>query len=67
MTSIKGALQVDLFAQAKADVSTVAPRIDGPVTSFQHSFIVSEQGAAVIWGNDAPEQAEQIINHVAHP
>ena len=51
----------------KADVSTVVPRIDGPVTSFQHSFIVSEQGVAVIWGNDAPGQAEQIINHVAHP
>ena len=107
MTSVNGALQVDLFAQAnatwvngrvhsgiggqtdfvvgalhspggqaiialpswhpKADVSTVVPRIDGPVTSFQHSFIVSEQGAAVIWGNDAPGQAEQIINHVAHP
>jgi acyl-CoA hydrolase len=29
--------------------------------------VVSEQGAAVIWGNDAPGQAEQIINHVAHP
>jgi acyl-CoA hydrolase len=107
MTSVNGALQVDLLAQAnatwvnrrvhsgiggqtdfvvgalhsrggqaiivlpswhpKADVSTVLPRIDGPVTSFQHSFIVSEQGAAVIWGNDAPGQAEQIINHVAHP
>ncbi len=51
----------------KADVSTVVPRIDGPVTSFQHSFIVSEQGAAVIWGYDAPGQAEQIIDHVAHP
>ena len=28
----------------KADVSTVVPRLDGPVTSFQHSFIVSDQG-----------------------
>jgi acyl-CoA hydrolase len=37
------------------------------VTSFQHSYIVSEQGAAVIWGHDAPGQAEQIIDHVAHP
>ena len=51
----------------KADVSTVVPRIDGPVTSFQHSYIVSEQGAAVIWGHDATGQAEQIIDHVAHP
>lgn len=51
----------------KADVSTVVPRLDGPVTSFQHSYIVSGQGAAVIWGHDAAGQARQIINHVAHP
>ena len=51
----------------KADVSTVVPRLDGPVTSFQHSFIVSEQGTAVIWGHDASGQAEQIIGQVAHP
>jgi acyl-CoA hydrolase len=51
----------------KADVSTVVPRLDGPVTSFQHSYLVSEQGTAVIWGHDASGQAEQIIGHVAHP
>jgi acyl-CoA hydrolase len=51
----------------KADVSTVVPRVDGPVTSFQHSYIVSEQGAATIWGHDVTGQAEQIIEHVAHP
>ena len=51
----------------KADVSTVVPRLDGPVTSFQHSYIVSEQGTAVIWGHDAFGQAEQIIGQVAHP
>jgi acyl-CoA hydrolase len=51
----------------KADVSTVVPRIDGPVTSFQHSYVVSDQGTAVIWGHDAVQQAEQIISQVAHP
>ncbi|WP_286989255.1 acetyl-CoA hydrolase/transferase C-terminal domain-containing protein [Thermomonospora sp. CIF 1] len=51
----------------KAEVSTVIPRLAGPVTSFQHSFIVSEQGTAAIWGHDASEQARQIIDHVAHP
>jgi len=51
----------------KADVSTVVPRLAGPVTSFQHSFIVSEQGTAAIWGHDAAAQAEQIIDQVAHP
>jgi len=51
----------------KADVSTVVPRLAGPVTSFQHSFIVSEQGTATIWGNDASTQATEIIDRVAHP
>jgi acyl-CoA hydrolase len=51
----------------KAAVSTVVPRLTGPVTSFQHSFIVSEQGTAVIWGHDATAQAAQIIDEVAHP
>jgi len=51
----------------KADVSTVVPRLAGPVTSFQHSFIVSEQGTAVIWGHDAATQAGHIIGQVAHP
>ena len=51
----------------KADVSTVVPRLTGPVTSFQHSFIVSDQGTAAIWGHDASAQAEQIITTVAHP
>lgn len=51
----------------KADVSTVVPRLAGPVTSFQHSFIVSEQGTATIRGSDASAQAELLINRVAHP
>ena len=51
----------------KADVSTVVPRLAGPVTSFQHSFIVSDQGTAAIWGHDTSEQARQIIDRVAHP
>ncbi|WP_091512222.1 acetyl-CoA hydrolase/transferase family protein [Amycolatopsis sacchari] len=51
----------------KADVSTVVPRLAGPVTSFQHSFIVSEQGTATIWGRDAASQAQEIVDNVAHP
>src|SRR5690606_23651918 len=51
----------------RADVSTVIPRLAGPVTSFQHSFIVSEQGTAAIWGHDAESQARQIVDEVAHP
>ena len=107
MTSVNGALQVDLFGQAnasriggrifsgfggstdfivgalhspgghayialpswhaKAQVSTVVPRITEPVTSFQHSFIVSEHGAARVFGSSEHEQAHEIIEHVAHP
>jgi len=37
------------------------------VTSFQHSFIVSDQGTAAVWGQDAVAQAEAIITGVAHP
>ncbi|GAA3873343.1 acetyl-CoA hydrolase/transferase C-terminal domain-containing protein [Saccharothrix violaceirubra] len=51
----------------KADVSTVVPSLAGPVTSFQHSYIVSEQGTARVWGHDADGQAQQILDHVAHP
>jgi acyl-CoA hydrolase len=51
----------------KANVSTVVPRLAGPVTSFQHSFIVSDQGTAAVWGHDASAQAHQIITEVAHP
>jgi acyl-CoA hydrolase len=51
----------------KACVSTVVPRLTGPVTSFQHSYIVSDQGTAAVWGFDASAQAEAIITSVAHP
>jgi acyl-CoA hydrolase len=51
----------------KANVSTVVPRLAGPVTSFQHSFIVSDQGTAAVWGHDASAQATAIIDRVAHP
>jgi acyl-CoA hydrolase len=51
----------------RADVSTVIPRLAGPVTSFQHSFIVSEQGSAAVWGHDASSQAQQLVDEVAHP
>ena len=51
----------------KADVSTVVPQLAGPVTSFQHSYIVSEMGADAVWGNDASAQAQEIIDQVASP
>jgi acyl-CoA hydrolase len=53
--------------QPKADLSTVVPLLSGPVTSFQHSYIVTEQGTANVWGHDSVGQAQQILDHAAHP
>jgi len=51
----------------RADVSTVVPLLSGPVTSFQHSAIVTEQGHAQIWGHSLVDQAQQILDRAAHP
>jgi acyl-CoA hydrolase len=51
----------------KADCSTIVPLVDEPVTSFQMTTVVTEQGAAEIHGNDQQEQARQLIEHAAHP
>lgn len=51
----------------KADVSSVVPLVSGPVTSFQHSYIVTEQGVAQIWGHDTTAQAQHILDRAAHP
>jgi len=51
----------------RANCSTVVALVDEPVTSFQHSSIISEQGRAQIWGADQCEQARQITDNVAHP
>ncbi len=107
MTSVNGALQVDLSAQAnasringkiysgfggstdfivgalhsrgghayialpswhpRADKSTIVPQIREPVTSFQHSAVVTEQGMAAVFGNTEVEQTHQIIEKCAHP
>lgn len=51
----------------RADVSTVVPVLDGPATSFQHSHIVTDVGAADIFGSGEAQQAWQIIEQAAHP
>jgi acyl-CoA hydrolase len=50
----------------KADRSTIVPVLDGPATSFQHSWVVTEQGAAAIWPRTSQEQARNLVA-VAHP
>jgi acyl-CoA hydrolase len=51
----------------KADVSTIVPLLDEPVTSFQQSAVVTEQGVAPLWGHSQHDQARFLIDHAAHP
>jgi acyl-CoA hydrolase len=51
----------------KANQSTIIPVLDAPVTSFQQSAIVTEQGVAQLWGLDQREQARELIEQAAHP
>ncbi len=51
----------------KADVSTIVPLLDEPVTSFQHTAVITEQGVAEIFGYDERSQAAQLIDETAHP
>ena len=51
----------------RADVSTIVPMVDEPVTSFQMSAVVTEQGVADLFGRDQSAQALALIEHAAHP
>lgn len=52
---------------AKKRVSTIVPLLQEPVTSFQASAIITEQGVATVFGNTERDQARNIIDHAAHP
>ena len=47
--------------------STVVPVLNNPVTSFQHSAVVSEHGCADLFGHSQHTQAQAIIDQVADP
>jgi acyl-CoA hydrolase len=51
----------------KADVSTIVPLVDEPVTSFQPTAVITEQGTAEIFGHAERDQARHLIDHAAHP
>ncbi|WP_370326248.1 acetyl-CoA hydrolase/transferase C-terminal domain-containing protein [Euzebya sp.] len=51
----------------KADVSTIVPLVDEPVTSFQPTAVVTEQGVADVFGHDERTQAAHLIEQAAHP
>lgn len=52
---------------AKAQVSTVVELVVGPVTSFQHSALITEQGVAHVFGRSEAEQARGVVEQAAHP
>jgi acyl-CoA hydrolase len=51
----------------KADCSTIVPLVDEPVTSFQMSAVITEQGVAEVFGHDQRTQARHLIERAAHP
>ncbi len=51
----------------KANVSTIVPLIDQPITSFQHSAVATEQGIADCFGRTQADQAKNLIHQAAHP
>ncbi|KGN37807.1 acetyl-CoA hydrolase/transferase family protein [Knoellia subterranea] len=51
----------------RADVSSIVPLLDEPVTSFQPSAVITEQGVADLFGRDQESQARDLIEQTAHP
>lgn len=51
----------------RADRSTIVPLVDEPVTSFQMTAVVTEQGVAEVFGHDQSAQARHLIERAAHP
>ena len=51
----------------KADCSTIVPLLGAPVTSFQHSAVVTEHGTAELAGRDQATQAHELIERSADP
>jgi acyl-CoA hydrolase len=52
---------------AKAMASTIVPQLNSPVTSFQQSAVVTDQGTAALWGVSQHEQARRLTEDAAHP
>ena len=51
----------------KANTSTIVPRLTENVTSFQHSYVVTENGMAHLFGHSQADQAKSLISEAAHP
>jgi len=51
----------------RSATSSIVPILDQPITSIQHSAVVTEHGAAEIFGASEGDQARLIIERVADP
>jgi acyl-CoA hydrolase len=51
----------------RADCSTIVPMVEEPVTSFQPTAVVTENGVAEIFGQPERVQAANLIDHAADP
>lgn len=51
----------------KTDSSNVVPLVANPVTSFQHSAVISDMGCAELFGRSQHAQAQLLIDRVADP
>jgi acyl-CoA hydrolase len=51
----------------KTESSSIVPVLTNPVTSFQHSAVVSQHGCALLWGHSQHAQAQQLVDEVADP
>jgi acyl-CoA hydrolase len=51
----------------KANISTIVPRLASNVTSFQHSYVATENGIADCFGHSQNDQARNLIEKAAHP
>ncbi|HEX6234727.1 MAG TPA: acetyl-CoA hydrolase/transferase C-terminal domain-containing protein [Jiangellaceae bacterium] len=51
----------------KANCSTIVPMVEEPVTSFQPTAVVTENGMAELFGRPERDQAAALIERAAHP
>lgn len=51
----------------RTDTSNVIPTLCEPATSFQHSVIVTEHGAAELFGRSSADQARLLVERAADP
>ncbi|HEX6336119.1 MAG TPA: acetyl-CoA hydrolase/transferase C-terminal domain-containing protein [Jiangellaceae bacterium] len=51
----------------KADCSTIVPMVEEPVTSFQPTAVVTENGMAELFGRPERAQVAALIERAAHP